>query len=216
MDVFSTVEVVPGREIDERGRIPITVVVSESKLQSIKVGVGLGFEPARWEERITTQYTHRDIFGELTRLDMRLRVGYAELPTPFNMEEHGPVLELEPRLTKKGLLEKRLVWTATPAFELGIDEGYQFYAPSTRLGVSRFFAEIVQTGLSHNFRFVDFFNISDTLDANRSLLGLDFRDPYILSYVELETRVYFTDKIFEPRNGVVLGARYAIAGGPFE
>jgi outer membrane protein assembly complex protein YaeT len=215
MDVFSTVEVAPGEKIDEQGRIPITVVVSESKLQSIKVGVGLGFEPARWEERFTTQYTHRDIFGELTRFDLRLTAGYAELPTPFTLKEHGPVLKLEPRLTKKGFLEKRLVWTAAAAFELGIDEGYQFYSPSTTLSVSRFFAEIVQVGLSYNLRFVDFFNISPTLDANRSLLGLDFKDPYILSYVELDTKVYFTDRIFEPKNGVVLGARYAVAGGPF-
>ncbi|MDJ0763626.1 MAG: BamA/TamA family outer membrane protein [Myxococcota bacterium] len=215
MDVFSAVEVVPGREIDAQGRMPITVVVTESKLQSIKVGVGLGFEPARWEERITGQYSHRNLFGELTRLDVRLRIGYAELPTPFTVKEHGPVLKVEPRLTKKGLLEKKLVWTAAPAFELGIDEGYQFYSPSTRLGVSRFFAQVLQVEVSHNFRFVDFFNLSETLDTNRSLLGLDFRDPYFLSYVALETKAYFTDRLFEPRNGIVLGARYAVAGGPF-
>lgn len=213
LEVFRTVEVIPGDSLDADQTLPVTIVVSESKLQSIKIGVGLAFEPARWEERITSQYTHRSIWGELTRLDVRLRAGYAELPTAFNVEEHGPVAELEPRLTKKGLLEKRMIWSAAPAIELGINEGYQFYSPSCRLTVSRFFAQIFEAKLSYNFRFVDFFNLSDELDSNRSLLGLDFRDPYMLSYVELETFAYFTDSIFEPHNGVVLGARYTVAGG---
>ena len=77
--------------------------------------------------------------------------------------------------------------------------------------MSRFFAELVQVEVSHNFKFVDFFNISKTHDVNRNLLGLDFRDPYALSYVGLETKICFTDKLFEPKNGIVLRARYAIA-----
>jgi outer membrane protein assembly factor BamA len=81
--------------------------------------------------------------------------------------------------------------------------------------VSRFFTRFVELGLSHNFRYVDFFNISPTLDANRSLLGLDFRDPYLLSYIEVQGSVYLTDRLLEPRHGVVLRVIYDLAGGIF-
>ncbi len=213
MNAFSTVEVVVGDHIDDEGFVPLTVVVSELKMQSVKVGVGLAFEPTRWEERVSTLYTHRNLFGELIRLDLRLRLGYAELPTPFNLREHGPTLLLEPRLEKKGWIEDRLVWTATPSFELGVEEGYQFYTPGTRIGVSRFFGEIFNAEISHNFKFFDFFDVSEVLDANRTRLGLDFRDPYILSYIEVGAHFHFTDRRLEPRNGVVFGARYEVAGG---
>jgi outer membrane protein assembly factor BamA len=215
MDVFSTVEVVPGDSIDDDGRIPITVVVRVAKMQSVKLGAGLGFEPSRWEERITAQYSNRDIFGDLVRLDVWLQAGYAELPTPFNLLEHGPVARFTPRLTKKGWLEKRLVWTIAPSIELGVEEGYKFYTPGTRIGVSRFFGEIFQTELSHNFKFFDFFQLQKSLDANRTLLGLDFHDPYLLSYWEIVSSLYLADRILDPDNGVILIVRYDVAGGIF-
>lgn len=213
MNVFSTVSVSADREIGADGQIGVTVAVSETEPQLIKVGVGLGLESTRWEERVTALYTHNDLFGQLTRLDLRLKAGYAELPNPFMVEEHGPVAKFEPHLRKKGWIEKRLVWTMAPAFELGIQEGYQFYSPGTRLAISRFFFEILDVEISHNFRFVDFFDVSPTLDANRSILKLDFRDPYMVSWFEVSSILYLTDQILEPRNGVTIGARYAIAGG---
>ena len=80
------------------------------------------------------------------------------------------------------------------------------------------FGLVIQIGLpeSHfQFFFFDFFQIQETLDANRTLLGLDFRDPYLLSYLKVESNLYLTDRILDPNNGVVVGIRYAIAGGPF-
>ena len=214
MDLFSAVEVSPAREVTD-GKVALRVSVTEAKLQSIKVGVSLAFESARWDQGIRTLYSHRNFFHRQWRLDTRFRVGYAELPWPFEMQDHGPTVQLEPRLTKKGWLEKRLVWTLAPAIELGVEEGYQFYAPSTHIGLSRLFGEMFLAEISHYFKFFDFFNVSKTLGANRTLLGLDYRDPYLLSYIELNTVLYLTDRLLEPRNGVVIGNRYQLAGGPF-
>jgi outer membrane protein assembly complex protein YaeT len=213
MEVFRTVEIDSSGSLTNDGRVELTVSVSEAQPQSLKLGLGLGLEPNRWEQRLTALYTHKDIFGQLTRLDLRLRAGYAELPMPFNMQEHGPVALLEPRITKKGWVEKRLVWSYAPGIELNVAEGYKYYSPRGRVSVSRFFYGLAQAELSHNLKFLDFFDISPTLDANRTLLGLDFRDPYTLSNIELDTRLYLTDQILEPRNGVILSARYTLAGG---
>ncbi len=212
LGVFSAVTIDKAPRPNDPHRIDLVVRVQEAPPQSVRVGVGMGIEPNRWEQRVTTRYSHGNLFRTLTRLDVTSRVGYAELPAFWNPREHGPVVAIEPRLTKKGLLEKHLVWTLAPSFELGIQEGYQFYALVNRIGVSRFFTRFVQVELSHNVRYNDFFSVSSTLDRTKTLLGRDYRDPYLLSYLEPVIRLYFVDDISEPHNGVVISAIYNLAG----
>ena len=214
LEVFSAVTVVPDEEAKD-GKIGLTVNVVEAKPQSVKLGVGLGVDPNRWEQYGSMVYTHANLGKKLVRFGLRLKAGYAELPAIWNPEEHGPIVELEPSIRKKGFLEKKLVWTLTPSFELGIQRGYQFYAPKTRVAVGRFFTRFFELELSHNFRFVDFFNVDPAFNRSQSILGLDFRDPYLLSYIELRPRVHLTDRVLDPQNGVTLGVTYDLAGGIF-
>jgi outer membrane protein assembly factor BamA len=212
LGIFSSVSVIPA-EAPRGDFIDLTVRVTETKPQSVKLGVGFEVGAARWEQYGAVRYRHENLFRNLTRFETRLKAGYAELPALFRPDEHGPIVEAEPSLRKKGFLEKKLVWEIRPKFEVGIWEGYQFYSPSYRAGVSRFFTRFFELGLSHNLRFVDFFNISPTLNRQRSVLGLDFRDPYLLSYVEVESWIHLTDRIVDPRNGVRAGVVYDLAGG---
>ena len=214
LGIFRSVTIIPATT--PRGDlIDLVIRVEEGHPQSVKLGIGVTIEPNRWEQYGAVRYAHENLFKNLTHFDISLRAGYAELPALYRPEEHGPIVELEPRLRKKGFLEKKLVWTLEPKFELGIWEGYQFYSPSNRAGVGRFFTRFVETGISHNLRFVDFFSVSPTLEANKSILGPDFRDPYLLSYIQLQLRFHITDRLLEPQNGAVIGATYDLAGGIF-
>jgi len=218
LDVFSTVTALPA-ETPRPGPhgpvVDVRIVVEESRPQQLKLGVGLGLQPNRWEQYAAIRYSHANLGHTLTRFDLKARAGYAELPAIWRPEEHGPIVDVEPGLTKKGLLEDQLVWKLEPGLELGIWEGYQFYAPRNRVGVSRFFTRFVEAGLSHTVRYVDFFDVSPVLDQSRSILGLDYRDPYLVSFVELQLALHLTDRLLEPRNGVILEATYDIAGGIF-
>lgn len=218
LDVFSAVTVIVAdkpRDGPQGKVVDIAIDVVESQPQSIRLGVGLGVDPNRWEQYGAMRYSHTNIDRQLARFDLRLKAGYAELPAIWNPQEHGPIAEFAPTIRRKGFLEPKLLWTLAPSFELGIQNGYQFYAPKTRLGVSRFFTRFFELELSHNFRFVDFFSIHPGLDASRSILGLDFRDPYLLSFIELTPRVHLTDRVIDPRHGVVLGVTWNLAGGIF-
>jgi len=212
MDVFDSVSVIPDAEPGKDGRLALTVRVSESRPQRIKTGPGIGIEPNRWEARVSARYTHTNLFGDLVRLDVRAAAGYAVMPYPWDINEHGPVFRLMPTLTRKGWLEPKLIWTIKPSFELGVEEGYQYYTPKLRFGVSRFLFGFTLLEASYNIHFFDFFDQSSIIEQNKTLLGLDYRDPYILSYLELGYWLYFTDEIFEPRNGAVLGAVWDAAG----
>lgn len=218
LDVFSTVSVVRGPRTED-GEMALIVRVQESKMQRVKLGVGIQIDPIRWQQHGTAQYEHRNLFGQLYGFRARLRAGYAELPALYDPRQHGPITKLDLELRKKGLVEKRLVWTESPGFELGIWEGYQFYSVTNRIGVSRFFTRFFELGLSYNNRFTDLFNILPTLDQNRTVLGLDFRDPYFLAFVGLRPTVYLTDSILDPSNGAQFSVDYNIAnrfmGGQF-
>lgn len=126
------------------------------------------------------------------------------------------MLDLSPTLSKKGILEKRLLWSLRPRFEMGIEEGYRHYSPSNRLGVSRWFGGIWNVGLSHNLRYVDFFALAPSLDLNSTQLGRDFQDPFLLSYLELRSDIFLVDSISQPKRGAVFEATWDVAGGPLQ
>ncbi|WAS91260.1 BamA/OMP85 family outer membrane protein [Nannocystis punicea] len=212
LDVFDTVTVHTRDGPQGTNKLDLVVEARPSRPQSIKLGAGFGLDPVRWEQRGSLLYTHRNLGANLTRFDLNARAGYAELPSMLNPREHGPIAKLDLSFRQKGLIEKRTTATLTPAFELGIWEGYQFYSPTLRAGLSRFFSRFVETEISYNFRFVDFFNVSPTISSQDTILGLDFRDPYFLSYIEPSVRLYLTDSVLQPKNGAILGLIYDLSG----
>jgi outer membrane protein assembly factor BamA len=219
MGVFSAVTVSKG-ERDDSPDLVVRVRVQENQLQRVKFGVGLGIDPVRWDQHVSALYRHDNLFGRLYGFTARATVGYAELPALYQPQQHGPVASLDLELRKKGLLERNLVWTEAPRVELGLWDGYQFYSVANRIGVSRFFTRFFELGLSYNNRFTDLFNISPTLDRNRTVLGLDFRDPYFLAFVQVSPTVHLTDDLLSPHNGVRISANYDLAstylGGQFD
>lgn len=218
LGVFSTVVVSRGPET-EGDEMALVVKVNEGKMQRVKLGAGIEIDPVRWEQYGTARYEHRNLGGRLWGFTARLRAGYAELPALFDPREHGPVADVQLQFRKKGLLEKRLVWTEAPRFELGIWQGYQFYSVSNRIATSRFFTRYLEVGLGYNNRFTDLFDIQPDIDQNRTVLGLDFRDPYFLAFIDVDPTIHLTDSILNPTNGARLSLEYNFAnrylGGQF-
>ena len=213
VDMFRTVSAVPAAAAAPDGSLDVVVHLDELRPQSLEVGGGVVFEPTRWAQRVRLRYGHDNLLQRLLRFDVRLELGYAELPALWQPDEHGPIFVLAPRLRYKGLFEDHLMWSLAPVFELGIEQGYQFYTPSGRAGTSRFFWGRVLGEVSYQVSFFDFFNVARALDEGSTELGFDFRDPYLLSFVETTWKVFLTDDLFMPRRGVVLEAAYALAGG---
>jgi outer membrane protein assembly factor BamA len=219
MGVFSTVtaHTLPKTRPEgvDVGTIALELDVRERDPQRVRLGGALGFEPQRWDQHVSGRYTHDNLFRNLYKLHVNGKLGYAELPNPFRPVAHGPIANIDVKLEKKGLLEKHLIWTLQPRAELGIEQGYQFWTVEHRFAVSRFFTRWFELELSHNLRYVDFFAVSPSLEAGETLLGLDFRDPYLLSYLGARATIYAVDRISEPNHGAIIGAEYRVAGGPF-
>lgn len=212
MDAFNAVSVTSDSELGADGRLGLLVLVAEANPQRLKVGIGIGIEPNRWDTHVSLLYTNRNIGHDLVRFDLKFTAGYALLPYPWAPKESGPILKVEPHFTKKGWLEPKLVWTVEPSFALNIQEGYQYYTPSLRFGVSRFFFSRTLAEFSYTAQFFDFFKKSSALKRSRTVLGRDFQDPYFLDYLEFRYTVFLTDNLLAPKNGVTLGAIYDISG----
>lgn len=218
LGVFSTVIVSRGPETEDE-TMTLVVKVNEGKMQRVKLGVGLQIDPIRWEQHGTARYEHRNLGGKLYGFTARLKAGYAELPALYDPRFHGPIGQLDLEFRKKGLVEKRLVWTESPGFDLGIWQGYQYYTVRNRIAVDRFFGRYFELGLGLNHRFTDLFDIQPELNQNRTILGLDFRDPYFLAFVDVTPTIHLTDSILDPKNGARIVLEYANAnrylGGQF-
>jgi outer membrane protein assembly factor BamA len=212
MEVFSAVTVQTGPAKDD-GTVDLIVQVNEAKLSSLRVGGGIGIDPVRWEQRVGLRYRHESIFGRLTRMDVITRAGYAELPNFWAAQQHGPIFKLDLIFRKKGLLEKYLIWTEHPAFELGIWEGYQFWNLRNTFGVSRFITRFVELGLTYNNLYQQLFNLTPALaDAdNQAQLGADFRERYFVSYFEASATLHLTDDLITPTTGARLSLTYDFA-----
>ena len=211
MRIFRWVAAQPPEHVED-GKVTLEIRLSEADPQNIRLGVQIAIDNIRWQEQARLEYTHTNLFGHLTRFDLSLVGGWAEMPNPWDPQLHGPVVLVEPKFTKKGFLEKHLMWSLTPSFDVNVQEGYQYYSVSNRLSVSRWFAGALQVGLSHNLRRVDFFNVSPDLDQNKSMLGRDYRDPFLLSYLELRAQSYFVNSITKPTDGITMEATYSLAG----
>ena len=209
MNVFSVVSANPGTSLDNRGNLPVKVLLVESNPQRLRVGVGIGFEPDKNVGTVNSVYSHHNLFGRLFGFEMRTALGYGVMPDFFHAARHGPVVTLEPSLTKKGILEKELMWVLKTSFESDIEEDYKWFGPTARLSVSRFFFTRTLATLSYNFE--SYLLYESTSDWDRALTEVypDLESPFLHGYLEARYRIMLTDTLADPGNGAVLELRYA-------
>jgi outer membrane translocation and assembly module TamA len=151
---------------------------------------------------------------------LRVAVGYAVLPYPWNINSHGPVALFEPSIGKKGLLEKELFWRLTTAFEVGIEEDYKYMSPLIRLGVSRFLWDITLLSLSYNLGIYFLYGESAKGRKELDAAGINAGGADRVAFLELSYRIMLIDqvvdqtnlaKILDPGNGAIFEVSYKIA-----
>jgi len=201
---FASVSVTEDRRTED-GRMTLAVVVRERQMQDIGVGLELDADQVQWSQVVSVRYRHANLFRNLTRLQLYGKVGYAELPAPYNVRAHGPRAELSLMLTKKGWLERKLVWSVEPKFTVDIRQGYQLWTFENRMAVYRFFGEIFSLALSYNNHYLNLFNYED-LAVQLARYEVPLGDSSIASFLELETSLFKLDNFAQPHRGIRLSA----------
>jgi translocation and assembly module TamA len=191
----------------------VRVTVREAPFQTIKVGVGGQIEEFRWElPRVRAEYTNRNLFGGLRRLELASTVGYAFVPSlpevlrggTNTATQTGPVTLTSAQLTTPNIIFPGLDFVSRAEFGRDLQQGFGYEEVAGRFGpVYRIDRHTVAASLN----FVRYFNAGlngvdlPTL-VQQNLGGLQGCIPSCtLTYPELRYTYDSRDNVLEPTYG---------------
>lgn len=162
LGVFAGVRVTRGTASAERGIIPVVVAVREAPFRTIRAGPELGFEATRWETNAKTSWQHRNLFGDVRKVGVDLRAGYAWLPTPFGPQREGVVGLLGLDYRQPAAIARRIDVSGRVEVERGLEPGYDFWAERVQLGLPIRISTRWTFIPSYNLEVYQLFNESET------------------------------------------------------
>jgi translocation and assembly module TamA len=190
----------------------VRVNVREAPFQTLRLGLGFEAESARYEiPRLRAEYTHRNLFGGLRRLELTTQLGYAFTPTIA--DPAGPVTLSTAQLVTPNVLFPGLDFIVRNEFarEVLVGFSYDQYAARTSFLYRRGYHAI-----SPSLNFVYYFDSALALQGSLSNLsdllirGGGGAAAFIsnclpsctLLYPEIRYTFDLRDNVVEPRKGV--------------
>ena len=225
MGVFSTVRVDTTAEATDDDRLPVVVQVRPGPLRSLRLGGGFGFDQVRQEARAVGEWTHRNLYGGLRKLQVRATAGWAFLPSTLavlrNRVEEGPrngfIYRVtgnfdQPRLLSRPSLRLQSLLES----ERTLEQTYDAIGGRTMLGVRWEPHSTLALLPAYNLQ-AYWLNGPPTATAQTAPLTLGCTtDPcfVLLSYLEQSIIWDTRDDPLEPRKGRYLALSLQEGGGP--
>ncbi len=131
LGVFGGVRVTRGTPDPVRGVIPVVVTVREAPFRTIRAGPGVGIQGGnRWDVHGTVGWTDRNFYGDLRRLQLDLRAGYAWLLTP---RKEAPVGLASAQFSQPGAISRSIDASLRLELEKGIEQAYDYWSERGRV-----------------------------------------------------------------------------------
>jgi translocation and assembly module TamA len=205
--------------LEPLGETPVAAVrvtVREAPFQTIRVGFGGQIEQFRWElPRVRADYTHRNLFGGLRRLELSTTVGYAFVPSlpdvlnaPANtVTQTGLVNLTSAQLVTPNVLFPAVDFISRVEFARELQQGFAYNEVAARFGPQY---RIDRHTIAASLNFVRYFNATLNgvdltqlvLQAGQNALILDQCIPSCtLTYPELRYTYDSRDNVLEPTSG---------------
>lgn len=83
LGVFASVEIRENTKRPETAEVPVTVIVRESSLRTLKLGGGMRFDVLRLSAHLRTGWEHKNFLGGMQRFTVEGRPGVVFFPTRF-------------------------------------------------------------------------------------------------------------------------------------
>ena len=182
----------------------VDIAIVPSKLRELRLSFGLGLQDRQQEIHARLQWNFLNFFGGLRKLSLKLEPAYVFIPAVWQVQRSGPAGTLEARFTQPDVFHSRIDFFALAGFDLGIQEGFQYYGPRFQLGGERaFLTDHLRVGGSYSLQYLTFFNINQTeFSAALTPLGLGFRNPYRLAWFEEFISVDYRDDRLDTHKGI--------------
>jgi len=225
LGVFSVVNVVPDLSRREDKVIPVRLELSESKYKQVRVGGGFQLENGKQDLHGTVEFQHVNVFNQLWNFTAAARPGYAWITTLSDVVDDDGLAESTAEQSPTAEGDLKLTIPRFPAedwqleneihLEYGVEEGYKFFSPEVGPFLSWQVNKSLNVGTGYRLRFFKYYDLEADAALGRGRFGLNFTNPYLLSY--LSQRVTWNTKKdpFFPFNSEHIVFDMREAGGPF-
>jgi translocation and assembly module TamA len=221
MGVFGAVKVTLGSPDRQNATVPVIVDVREAPFHTIRYGGGLGVDPVRQEYRLTAEYTDRNFLGDLRRLTLRGKVGWAFLPALWSIDQNGFLFNLHAEFEQPRWPARNFRFLTSAEAYKNIEQAYSYYGVKGKLGI--IWEPVLGFTIypSYNIEVDRITGNTNGLTGNAPALayGCNFENSNVcyetLSYGELVIAWDKRDDKLEPRNGWYLsfGIQKSLGGG---
>lgn len=208
MGVFGAVKVATGTPDRAKAIIPVVVDVREAPFHSIRYGGGIGIDPVRQEYRLTAEYVDRNFLGDLRRLTLRGKVGWAFLPAIWNIQQNGALFDLYAEFEQPRFPGRDFKWISSIDFYKNLEQAYGYFGARGKTGIVWQPTGNFRIYPSYNLELDRITGVTNGLTGTAPQLAygcnLTPTDPvcYVfLSYLEISIEWDNRDDKLEPRNG---------------
>jgi outer membrane protein insertion porin family/translocation and assembly module TamA len=230
LGVFNGVKINADRSDPESRQVPISVVVEEAPLRSLKLGGGLRVDAQQTSAHLVAAWEHKNFLGGLRHLTLEARPGVVLFPTRTNnIEAPNRLLfegQLRSQLKQPAFVEGRTAGsmaTGLSVFPLLYSESTRddpligFVRPDAMVGLERaFLSHRLYVTPSYNWQAYlpfdyDALSVGRSIDVQRDGRLIDV----IASFPELSVRLDLRDDAVQPRDGALISVSWQLANGLF-
>ena len=227
LGVFSTVDIQEDRSSPDTRAVPLSVVVRESSLRTVRAGIGASIDQLEITNTLRLGWESRNFLGGMRRFQIDTRPGITYFPTRLSRIETPtrffPHNRLRLELRQPAFLEGRttgfiageyniyplifpMAPDAIPEDEFVI--GYNELKASS--GLQRaFFGQRMVITPSYNWQVNYPFVYKTTANQSRTPDGFN---PIVISYPELAGALDFRDDPINPSRGLFVSNSFQVAG----
>jgi translocation and assembly module TamA len=220
MGVFGAVKVTTGRPDRENAVIPVVVDVREAPFHTIRYGGGVGVDPVRQEYRLIAEYTDRNFLGDLRKLTLRGKVGWAFLPALWNIQQQAPIFDFYAEFEQPRFPGRDFKWISSLNLYKNIEQAYDYIGVRAKTGIVWQPHSSFRIYPSYNIEVDRIRGLTQGLSGSAPQLAygcnLTPEDPVcyqFLSFLELVIEWDRRDDKLEPRNGWFLSLGIQRGGG---
>ena len=215
MGVFGAVKVTAGAPNQTSDTVPIIVDVREAPFHTIRYGGGVGVDPARQEIRVVAEYTDRNFLGDLRRLTLRGKVGWAFLPAVWDIQYDGLMFDFSAQLEQPNFFAPELKLLTSVDLYKQVESAYGYIGGRGRVGVAWNPIPPLTIYPSYNFE-LDYVS-GQTTGLTGDVPTLAYGCPtgtclQRLSYLEEVVAWEGRDDIVDPKRGFYVSASFQESG----
>jgi translocation and assembly module TamA len=184
--------------------------VREAPFRTLRFGPGIGLESTRWEARGVAGWTHRNFGGDLRRVSVDGRAGYAWLPNAITAIKNpnaddvrvGWIGQLTLEYAQPAALTRYVDSSAKVEVERGLELAYRFWAERLQLGLPLRFSPRWTLVPSYNLEVYELSDVpSGDSTSERPILENCPNTICLLSYLEQRIAWDRRDSPVETRRG---------------